>query len=149
MCRGQSEDGSFMKLQFRIQKHYLVCRGSRNPEPALLPGRALQGLLLVFAVWVSTSLPFVLYNLLTRQSSSHCSVIEAAIPSQKINPGEWMPTSNVFIWVYGNAPFKPQLQIMVNFRWVSLAVSPLLLWSRIQSRNLLFSGQPSHAGVSD
>ena len=44
---------SFMRLQFRIQKHYLVCRGSRNPEPALLPGTALWGLLLVFAVYHS------------------------------------------------------------------------------------------------
>lgn len=61
---------------------------SRNPEPALLHGTALPGLLLVFGVWVNASLPFILYNLLTRQSSSHRSVMEAAIPSQEINPGE-------------------------------------------------------------
>ena len=61
---------------------------SRNPDPALLPGTVLPGLLLVFGFRVNASLPFILYNLPTRQSSSHRLVMEAAIRSQEINPGE-------------------------------------------------------------
>ena len=149
MCRGQSKDGSLLSLWGWSSGYKSATCAQQEPRASSPAWDGPAGLLLVFGVRVNASLPFILYNLPTRQSSSHRSVMEAAIPSQEINPGEWMPTPNVSIWFCGNAPFKPRLRIKVHFRWVCLAVSFLLLWSRIQSRNLLFPGQPSQAGVSD